>query len=94
MDPIEKLFRKMENQDKMDYELFELDGTNHCPADGTISLKKFVDDDNALNFYSLVKKVNIIKKITKDDGKRAAAQFEILFQKRGRKPTKKPSRVS
>lgn len=81
MDIIDQLLQKMEKQDKMDYELFDLNGKNYCPVDGTISLKKFVDDDNAINFYSFVKKIKIIKKIVKNHGHRVAVEFEIFFQK-------------
>ncbi len=81
MDVVDKLLQKMEMQDKMDYELFDLNGKNYCPVDGTISLKKFVDDDNELSFYSFVKKIKVLKKIVKDHGHRVAVEFEIFFQK-------------
>ena len=38
MDVVDKLLQKMETQDVMDYELFDLNGKNYCPIDGTISL--------------------------------------------------------
>ena len=56
MDVVDKLLQKMEMQDKMDYELFDLNGKNYCPVDGTISLKKFVDDDNELKKNQGLKK--------------------------------------
>ncbi|MDP1573779.1 MAG: hypothetical protein Q8L78_02430 [Coxiellaceae bacterium] len=81
MDVVDKMFEKMEKQDHADYELFDLNGKNYCPVDGTISLKEFVDNDNDLKFYSFVKKVKIIKKLIKDHGQRVAVEFEIFFQK-------------
>lgn len=81
MDIYDQLLNKMENQDKMDYALFDLNGRNYCPVDGDISLKKFVDDDNAKNFYSIVKKIKVLKKLIKNDGKKAFIEFEIFFQK-------------
>lgn len=83
LDTVDLLFEKMEQQDQMDYELFDLDGKNYCPVDGTISLKKFVDDDNAINFYSLVKKVQIKKKFIKNNGRHIAVDFEIFFKSPG-----------
>jgi len=40
------MLQKMETQDVMDYELFDLNGKNYCPIDGTISLKEFVDNED------------------------------------------------
>ena len=80
MDVVDKLLQKMETQDVMDYELFDLNGKNYCPIDGTISLKEFVDNDNAMNFYSFVKKIKLIKKFVKNHGHRVAIEFEIFLQ--------------
>ena len=81
MDTVDKLFEKMVKQDRMDYELFDLNGKNFCPVDGTISLKEMVDHDNVLSFYSYVKKVDVIKKFIKNHGQKIAVEFEIFFQK-------------
>ena len=80
MDVVDKMFQKMETQNILDYELFDLNGKNYCPVDGTITLKEFVDNDNKLNFYSYVKKINVLKKFVKDNGRRVAVEFKICFQ--------------
>lgn len=81
MDIVDQLFEKMVKQDHMDYELFDLNGKNYCPVDGIISLKEMIDHDNALNFYSFVKKVDVKKKFVKNNGQKIAVEFEIYFQK-------------
>ena len=81
MDTVDKMFEKMVKQDRMDYELFDLNGKNYCPVDGIISLKEMVDHDNELNFYSFVKKVDVKNKFIKNHGKKIAVEFEIFFQK-------------
>lgn len=93
MDVIDQLFHKMETQDSLDYELFDLDGKNYCPVDGVITLKEFVDNDNALDFYKKVKSVAVIRKLVKDNGARAAVEFEIEFYDPAQPDIKGPSVV-
>ncbi|MCX7125549.1 MAG: hypothetical protein NTU49_07360 [Gammaproteobacteria bacterium] len=81
MDTVDKMFEKMVKQDRMDYDLFDLNGKNYCPIDGTISLKEMIDHDNALNFYSFVNKVDVKKKFIKNHGQKIAVEFEIFFKK-------------
>ena len=47
---------------------------------GLYLFKEFVDNDNAMNFYSFVKKIKLIKKFVKNHGHRVAIEFEIFLQ--------------
>lgn len=92
-DIYDQLLNKMEKQDKMDYELFDLNGRNYCPVDGTITLKEFVDNDNAIKLYSYFDKVKLVKKLIKNEGKKAFVEFEIFLKQPGN-PKPGPSIVT
>jgi len=93
VDIYDKLLHKMETLDVMDYELFDLNGKNYCPVDGTITLKEFVDNDNAIHLFSFFDKVKLIEKFVKNDGKKALVSFEIFLKQPGN-PKPGPSIVT